>query len=87
MIEKDKYIDLWNSLNSSVDANLQFAKFVITQEPNNTKYFFGDYSYEIIKWIAATIFNAKAKDLDNFIYKLYGDYFEFVANPDRKSVV
>lgn len=81
MTEKEKYINIWNNLNSSVDANLQFAKLVITQEPNNTKYFFGDYSYEIIKWIAATIFNAKAKDLDNFIYKLYGDYFEFVANP------
>ena len=71
MIEKDKYIDLWNSLNSSVDANLQFAKFVITQEPNNTKYFFGDYSYEIIKWIAATIFNAKAKDFTEIKQKTF----------------
>lgn len=51
MTEKEKYINIWNNLNSSVDANLQFAKLVITQEPNNTKYFFGDYSYLLAELI------------------------------------
>lgn len=78
---EEKYLEVWKKLNSSVEANLQFVQFVIKQEPNNTKYFFGEYSYEIIKWIAATIFYAKAKDIDDIIYKIYGDYFEFVANP------
>lgn len=78
---EEKYQDLWKKLNTSVEANLQFAQFVVKQEPNNIKYFFGNYSYEIIKWIAATIYNAKASEIDDIVCKIYGDYFEFVANP------
>lgn len=81
MADKNQYMDMWRMLDTSVDANLQFAKLVIKGEPCNTKYFFGDYSYEIIKWIAITVFSVKAKFVDDFIYTLYGDYFEFVANP------
>lgn len=75
------YSDLWKLLDSSIDANLQFAQYVIIQEPNNTKFFFGDYSYDIVKWIAISIYSVNAKEADNVIYQLYGDYFEFVTNP------
>lgn len=85
MADKEKYKDMWRMLNTSVDANLRFAQFVIDREPCNTKYFFGDYSEEIIKWIAISVFSVKAKFLDDFIYTLYGDYFEFVANPIDKN--
>lgn len=82
---KEYYAQIWRMLDTSVDANLQFAKLVMKQEPFNTKYFFCDYSYEIIKWIAVTIFSVKSKDVDDFIYTLYGDYFEFVSNPIDQS--
>lgn len=85
MTDKNKYMELWRMLDTSVNANLQFAQLVINREPSNTKYFFGDYSYEIIKWIAITVFSVKAKHVDDFIYTLYGDYFEFVANPIGKD--
>lgn len=76
-----KYVDLWQLLDSSIDANLRFAELVINQEPNNTRFFFGDYSYDIIKWIAITIYSVNAKEADKVIYQLYGDYFDFVSNP------
>lgn len=72
---------IWQSLDTSVDANLLFAQQVIKREPCNTRYFFGDYSYEIIKWIALTIFSVGADNIDQFIYQIYGDYFEFITNP------
>ncbi len=78
---KEQYEKLWLSLDLSVDANLQFARHVMDREPYNTKYFFGDYSYEIIKWIAITLFSVRASETDDYIYKIYGDYFEFVTNP------
>lgn len=81
MRDREQYTQLWQELDSSVNANLQFAQLVIRQEPYNTKYFFGDYSYEIIKWIGISIFSIKANEVENFIYRIYGDYFEFVTNP------
>lgn len=75
------YEELWKMLPSSVDANLRFAQLVINSEPCNTRYFFGDYSYEIIKWIAISVYSANAKEIDDLIRNLYGEYFEFVTYP------
>lgn len=81
MKEAENYTSLWDALDSSVEANLKFARLVINQEPKNIKFFFGPYSYEILKWISLTVFSAKGKDVEENIYQIYGDYFEFVSNP------
>jgi len=81
MCDDSFYSKLWNSLDSSIEANLQFARFVIQREPENTKYFFGKFSYEIVKWIALKVFSVRADEVDACIYRIYGDYFEFVTNP------
>lgn len=81
MDKKRQYEELWCLLSTSVSANLQFAQYVINQEPINTKYFFGDYSYDIVKWIAIKLFDARGEEIDKTLCRIYGDYFEFVTGP------
>lgn len=73
------YSNLWKKLDNDIPSNIQFAQLVYQQEPLNTRYFFGDYSYPILKWIAISFF--RKDQIENVIYTLYGDYYEFVSYP------
>lgn len=77
-----KYQNLWKKLPTDVEANLAFARFVIDGEFIHTKYFFGDYSLPIIKWIILTLYTPKNNsDVRELLYQFTGDYYEFVAGP------
>lgn len=81
MVKREEYKQLWVRLPSDVEANLTFARLVIIGEPLNTEYFFGEYSFPILKWIIITLYAPKNKDFREVLYQFTGDYYDFVSGP------
>ncbi len=73
------YKEFWEQLPVNVEANLKFAKYIITGDSVHQYYFWGEYSKPILSWIIV-----------NALYRSYtpqaereitGRYYEFVAGP------
>lgn len=81
MGKREEYEQLWSQLPLKVEANLAFAGLVANGESINTKYFFGDYSFPILKWVIITLYAPKNKDIREVLYQFTGDYYDFVSGP------
>lgn len=81
MGKRKEYEQLWAQLPLKVEANLAFARLVASGEPINTRYFFGDYSFPILKWVIITLYTPKNKDIREVLYQFTGDYYDFVSGP------
>lgn len=81
MDKRKDYEQLWTLLPTNIEANLAFAGLVANGEPINTKYFFGDYSFPILKWIIITLYSQKNKDIREVLYQFTSDYYDFVSEP------
>lgn len=81
MGKREEYEQLWTQLPLKIEANLAFARLVANGEPINTNYFFGDYSFPILKWVIITLYVPKNKDIRAVLYQFTGDYYDFVSGP------
>lgn len=64
MGKRKEYEQLWAQLPLKVEANLAFTRLVVSGEPINTKYFFGDYSFPILKWVIITLYTPRIRTLE-----------------------
>lgn len=79
-----EYKELWDKLPTDVSANLEFAKFVAQEEPSHSRYFWGEYSIPILKWIALTVYSNKP--IEEVVPSIMAQYYFFVIRPiDEKN--
>lgn len=74
-----EYNDLWNKLSTNIAANLRFAELVSHEEPKNSRYFWGEYSNSILRWIAVSVYSGHK--MDDIIPQIMTQYYLFVSNP------